>query len=631
MFTESQPVNYLSLRNRRRRTFKQRRSQDHLVDWPTAEGREPRPTLPPLPVNYETPAETYDSYEVKTVRPSSCRSLQGQRHLSKSLGANLQQQCRQWEFNVELDNRARCLSAGDLLGKSHEQLLLLLIQLKRNQSQLSHGIDQLRVQMESEQKLAMLDPMQVQQHHLIGEQLHRRLMNAQKQFAEQTPIIEMIENAIRVDYQQRQAGESKSEQNLKVVETANDNDRPKYPNYSPINETTCSSPTKNTYSNSTGGSLTPRRLRKVGARTSSTATSLEGLRQHRQQVESELEHARSRLDEPNGRSATDTRKSSIDHESARSNPNSNTLHQSLQFELDSIEKAIQGLTAKKQQLMQNLKHNDVKASDLIVKEDATEGQLEANKSLTIGESLPVGNAIKGGAPCGSSSNADAVDSRGTGATSGAEPINDDLLGSEFDDLRTDNLSEMEDDLSRLTLYENEFVQTLKTEHEQSQRLKAESAAKLVQVEVKVIDRPEVVVASTSNGHDLQSSVELPINRKSTGSYRTRLNCSDQDLRLESNRDWRIGHDRQASKGELLGNRISQLLFDSGIGIYDQLQHHHVSKRSNNEAEMLRNQTLLDTQSKLQSKKRRKTRKDRVSGSNEPIEEDVYTGLYFIRE
>lgn len=649
--------------------LKQRRSQDQLIDWPPVQVRSTRPHLPPFPINYEAAVELDNgNYEPKPVSAVSSRTLQGQRHLSKSLGANLQQQCG------PLDNRTRCLSAGDLLGKSHEQLLLLLIQLKRNQAQLSRAIDQFRVQLESEQKMALLQPLQAANHRSIEQQLHQRMLTAQKQFTEQGPIIEMIENAIRGDYQQRQAGgSSKSEQNL-VAAMPNDSmpilQSTGYAEYRPLatmsNENQINgsiiglaSPAKQTFSSSTVASLD----RSTGSAVPST---LEGLRQHRQKVENELEQTRCRMDETTvTRPATETRKSSLDQDTSsllglgRSNASS-TLHQSVQYELESIEKAIQGLTAKKQKLMENLKKNESKSSDVEAANETAVNPL--NEKSEEKRAISLKNAVqsqqmelKTGKK--DSSGIDTlpivVDDHQNPRPEDVDQCvveagsSDDLLASELDDLRTDNLSEMEDDLSRLTLYENEFVQTLKAEHEQSERLKAQNAAKLADREaVKETARP-----STSGAQEM--TFEMYSNRKSGDpGRRTRASSSQQDLGLETDqRDW-----REITKGELLGNRISQLLFDSSLGIYDQLQphhyhhldrhhqqqqsqkpqqaatptshsHHHAQQHHHVDAELLmHNQTLLDVQNKLQAKKRRKSRKERVSGSNETmLEEDVYTG------
>lgn len=124
--------------------------------------------------------------------------LMYQRQLSKSVGDNLQQS--KPKFNT-LDGKNRllrpCLSAGDLLGKTHEELILLLIQLKRNQSQLSDTIENLRLQMESEDRLTTIEPHKIAEHKLKYEQVKEKLIETQNQYESQFPLIDLIDNMVR--------------------------------------------------------------------------------------------------------------------------------------------------------------------------------------------------------------------------------------------------------------------------------------------------------------------------------------------------------------------------------------------------------------------------------------------------
>lgn len=189
-----------------------------------------KPPLPPLPVEYGYKKLNYEKIydknsgfmtkyhlnsqnkNLQQIYPSNETNLEHQnrliyqRQLSKSVGDNLQQQQAKPKFST-LDNKNRslrqCLSAGDLLGKTHEELILLLIQLKRNQSQLKHTIEKLNLQMESEDKLSMIEPHKIAEHKLKYEQVKEQLVETQKQYDSQFPLIDLIDNMVKVNTSSR--------------------------------------------------------------------------------------------------------------------------------------------------------------------------------------------------------------------------------------------------------------------------------------------------------------------------------------------------------------------------------------------------------------------------------------------
>ena len=90
-----------------------------------------------------------------------------------------------------------CVSTGDLLGKSHEELVLLLIQLRRTQSQIAKNCDQLRVQMESEEKMIEIEPHKRDEHKLKFRELRERLAEYEKQYDMQFPLINTVDNMVK--------------------------------------------------------------------------------------------------------------------------------------------------------------------------------------------------------------------------------------------------------------------------------------------------------------------------------------------------------------------------------------------------------------------------------------------------
>ena len=92
-----------------------------------------------------------------------------------------------------------CVSTGDLLGKSHEELVLLLIQLRRTQSQIAKNCDQLRVQMESEEKMIEIEPHKRDDHKLKFRELRERLAEYEKQYEMQFPLINTVDNMVKTN------------------------------------------------------------------------------------------------------------------------------------------------------------------------------------------------------------------------------------------------------------------------------------------------------------------------------------------------------------------------------------------------------------------------------------------------
>lgn len=207
----------LSNKTRRKKTTKLRKSEDDLsTDLP--------PLLPPLPSHYKPSnyEKTYEKnagilptkstanshhqnefYSTNETNLEHQNRLLYQKQLSKSVGDNLQQcnnsQNKFSTLDISKNRQLRqCLSSGDLLvGKSHEELLLLLIQLKRNQSNLKHTIEKLNLQMESEDKLSIIEPHKETEHKLNYAQVKELLIETQKQYESQFPLIDLIDNMVR--------------------------------------------------------------------------------------------------------------------------------------------------------------------------------------------------------------------------------------------------------------------------------------------------------------------------------------------------------------------------------------------------------------------------------------------------
>lgn len=89
------------------------------------------------------------------------------------------------------------ISAGDLLGKTHEELVLLLIQLRRNQYRIAKAKQQCHIQLENEQYLAEIEPTR-EEHFKKCEELRCQMLEFQKQFEMGQPLINLVENMVKL-------------------------------------------------------------------------------------------------------------------------------------------------------------------------------------------------------------------------------------------------------------------------------------------------------------------------------------------------------------------------------------------------------------------------------------------------
>ncbi|XP_067144252.1 uncharacterized protein [Centruroides vittatus] len=89
------------------------------------------------------------------------------------------------------------ISAGDLLGKTHEELVLLLIQLRRNQHRIAKARQQCRIQLENEQYLVEIESSR-EEHFKKCEELRHQMHEFQKQFEMGQPLVNLVENMVKL-------------------------------------------------------------------------------------------------------------------------------------------------------------------------------------------------------------------------------------------------------------------------------------------------------------------------------------------------------------------------------------------------------------------------------------------------
>ncbi|KAK4323990.1 hypothetical protein Pmani_005355 [Petrolisthes manimaculis] len=90
------------------------------------------------------------------------------------------------------------LSAGELLGKTHEELVLLLIQLRRHHSALQSARHHSRLERDSQARLAQLDEEHREEHLRRLASLNNHLHDLDKQYEMGKPLINLVDNMVKL-------------------------------------------------------------------------------------------------------------------------------------------------------------------------------------------------------------------------------------------------------------------------------------------------------------------------------------------------------------------------------------------------------------------------------------------------
>ncbi|XP_071539505.1 uncharacterized protein [Panulirus ornatus] len=90
------------------------------------------------------------------------------------------------------------VSAGELLGKTHEELVLLLIQLRRHHSTLQSARHHTRLERDSQARLAQLDGEHREEHLRRLASLNHHLHDLDKQYEMGKPLINLVDNMVKL-------------------------------------------------------------------------------------------------------------------------------------------------------------------------------------------------------------------------------------------------------------------------------------------------------------------------------------------------------------------------------------------------------------------------------------------------
>ncbi|XP_006613424.1 uncharacterized protein LOC102677612 isoform X4 [Apis dorsata] len=139
------------------------------------------------------------------------------REVDRGGGTAIRQNQRVWEYNELLHKRSNqraeggCklahqqgahglvrVSAGELLGRTHEELVLLLIQLRRQNATIYKAMETCQMEIEAQARLAELDtPRRLENLQKLDE-LKKHLMDLEKQYEKGKPLVNLVDNMVKL-------------------------------------------------------------------------------------------------------------------------------------------------------------------------------------------------------------------------------------------------------------------------------------------------------------------------------------------------------------------------------------------------------------------------------------------------
>ncbi|GFG38455.1 hypothetical protein Cfor_11205, partial [Coptotermes formosanus] len=100
------------------------------------------------------------------------------------------------------------VSAGELLGRTHEELVLLLIQLRRQSAGVCKAMETCHVEIEAQARLAELEMPKRLEHLQKLDELKRHLLDLEKQYEKGKPLVNLVDNMVKLGSLYRGSGVS---------------------------------------------------------------------------------------------------------------------------------------------------------------------------------------------------------------------------------------------------------------------------------------------------------------------------------------------------------------------------------------------------------------------------------------
>ncbi|XP_076328955.1 uncharacterized protein LOC143235066 [Tachypleus tridentatus] len=103
----------------------------------------------------------------------------------------------QYSSALSSHHKSISISAGELLEKTHEELVLFLIQLRQSRMQLSKSREQCQMQMINEQRMGQVKPHE-KEHQTKYLRLYEELEDLQEKYELLCPLINLVENLVKL-------------------------------------------------------------------------------------------------------------------------------------------------------------------------------------------------------------------------------------------------------------------------------------------------------------------------------------------------------------------------------------------------------------------------------------------------
>ncbi|GLH08906.1 Uncharacterized protein GBIM_14042 [Gryllus bimaculatus] len=90
------------------------------------------------------------------------------------------------------------VSAGELLGRTHEELVLLLIKLRRQSAGVCKAMENCHMEIEAQARLADLETPKRLEHLRKLEELKKHLLDLEKQYEKGKPLVNLVDNMVKL-------------------------------------------------------------------------------------------------------------------------------------------------------------------------------------------------------------------------------------------------------------------------------------------------------------------------------------------------------------------------------------------------------------------------------------------------
>ncbi|XP_044012775.1 putative uncharacterized protein DDB_G0282133 isoform X2 [Aphidius gifuensis] len=172
---------------------------DYRISSPSDSERHTHNSSDKIPINYMNGSIGGNSYRQLHQVPQDSDIIDHQTYKRMMNMASTNQNHHQsYMIDKKTTGNLVQVSAGELLGRTHEELVLLLIQLRRQSASLCKAMEKCHMEIEAQARLVELDtPRRLENLHKLDE-LKNHLIDLEKQYEKGKPLVNLVDNMVKL-------------------------------------------------------------------------------------------------------------------------------------------------------------------------------------------------------------------------------------------------------------------------------------------------------------------------------------------------------------------------------------------------------------------------------------------------